>query len=71
MLAGGLLLAVGLVAAALGSLWQGAAHQHLYDLPYALWLDLYFPYWPFIPYLPLFIMIPGVYLIARYRPRTP
>jgi len=69
VLVGGTLVALGLVAAALGRLWEEAAHANLEGLPYAAWLDLYMPYWPFIPYLPLFVMIPGAYLFARYRRR--
>lgn len=51
-----------------GRLWEGLAYEHLWDLSKLAWLELYMPYWPFIPYFPLLLAIPGAYLIARGWP---
>ncbi len=53
-----------------GSWWQAAAYEHLYRFGFTLWLELYMPYWPFVPYLPLLIALPGAWLLTRgWRPQ--
>jgi sulfoxide reductase heme-binding subunit YedZ len=53
-----------------GSWWQGPVYENLYGFDFTLWLELYMPYWPFVPYLPLLIALPGAWLLIRgWRPQ--
>jgi DMSO/TMAO reductase YedYZ heme-binding membrane subunit len=64
-IAGGVLLALAVVGVVSGAYWEGAAYTWLWDTTVAHWLELYMPYWPFIPFFPLLIAIPGAWLLAR------
>jgi hypothetical protein len=66
-LVGILVVVIGLIGASSGSVWTGPAHQHLYGYQLTQFMELYMPYWPFIPYLPLFIVAAGAFLIAESR----
>ena len=55
------------IAAALGSVWQPASEKILYGYPLTTWAELYLPYWPFEPFLPLLVIVFGGYLLARAR----
>ncbi len=65
--AGGVAIIAGAIGAATGSLWEGLAHEHLYGFSWAQFLELYVPYWPFVPYLPMFAFALGGYLLVRAR----
>lgn len=45
-------------------LWEGWAYENFYGFGFTLWLELYMPYWPFIPYLPLMLASVGAYLLV-------
>ncbi len=64
---GSLVVLTGMVGAATGSLWERLAHDNLEGVGWAMPLELYMPYWPFIPYLPLFALAVGGYLIVLAR----
>lgn len=69
--AGGALVGAGLVAAAMGSAWRGTAEQYLYGYALTEAPELYLPYWPFEPFLPLGVIMLGVYVLrsgARAAP---
>ena len=68
--AGFAVILLGISGAATGSLWQALAHEHLYGVNWAEPLELYVPYWPFVPYLPMFAVALGGYLLARSRQNT-
>ena len=71
-LAAGALVAAGLAAAAAGSTWQGTAEMYLYGYALTTAPELYLPYWPFEPFLPLAVIMLGVYLLrsgSRAAPR--
>lgn len=61
------LLGIGLIAASFGSAWQASAEQYLTGYAFTRWPELYLPYWPFEPFLALFIIALGAYLIAKSR----
>lgn len=58
-----LLVGAGLVAAGLGSTWQGSAEQILYGYAITEIPELYLPYWPFEPFLAVAVIMLGVYLL--------
>lgn len=61
--AAGALVGAGLVAAAMGSAWQGTAEQYLYGYAITEAPELYLPYWPFEPFLSLAVIMLGVYVL--------
>ena len=62
-LAAGLLVGAGVVAAGLGSAWQGTAEEILYGYALTQIPELYLPYWPFEPFLSLAVITLGVHLL--------
>ena len=62
-LATGLLVGAGLAAAALGFAWRETAEQVLYGYALTEIPELYLPYWPFEPFLPLAVIMLGLYLL--------
>ncbi|MDJ0879172.1 MAG: hypothetical protein QNI86_11205 [Halieaceae bacterium] len=65
--AGSVVILLGVIGAATGSQWENLAHTNLEGIAWAMPLELYMPYWPFIPYLPMFALAAGAYLIVRAR----
>ena len=65
--AGGALIALGLVAAATGLRWQDAVTTTLTTPGWSETLTLWLPFWPFEPFLPLFIIGVGTLLATRTR----
>jgi DMSO/TMAO reductase YedYZ heme-binding membrane subunit len=76
---GYVIIAVGLVAASFGSFLQKSAEQYLTGYTLTRWPELYLPYWPFEPFLALFVIALGAFLIAKsgagrqpsHAPRVP
>ena len=63
--AGGAAIAAGLVIAATGRDWQGAATGFLTTPAWSANLELWLPYWPLEPFLSLLIMGFGTLLLTR------
>lgn len=58
-------IGVGLVAAAFGKAWYPTAANLMTGYTFTRVPELYVPYWPFEPWLPVFIIALGAYLISR------
>jgi hypothetical protein len=67
MLMGSVIVVIGLVAVGFGSLWAKPAIDLLTGYTITRLPELYLPYWPFEPYLPLFIIALGVFLTTKSR----
>jgi len=65
---GGALVAAGLVVAATGLQWQEQVTAFLTAPEWSATLELWLPYWPFEPYLSLFIIGLGTMLWTKERP---
>ncbi len=65
-LIGGALIVFGLVASATGVYWQEAVSAFLLAPQWSATLELWLPYWPFQPYLSLFIIGIGAQSISDY-----
>ncbi|MEM7359411.1 MAG: ferric reductase-like transmembrane domain-containing protein [Pseudomonadota bacterium] len=65
---GYVVIAFGLIAASFGRAWQPASEQYLSGYTLTKIPELYMPYWPFEPFLPLFVIALGVYLLTRDKP---
>ena len=63
-LVGSAIIAAGLFVAVFGSLWSSTAREVLYGYSVTRIPELYLPYWPFEPFLPLGIVGIGIYLVA-------
>jgi len=59
------MIAVGLAATIFGSSLQESAEQYLSGYTFTRWPELYLPYWPFEPFLALFIIALGAFLVAN------
>lgn len=59
--------ATGLGVVAFGTGWQRFAAEALYGYTFAAIPEKYLPFWPFEPFLPLAVILAGLYLFARYR----
>ncbi|MEM8716560.1 MAG: hypothetical protein AAGE92_12425 [Cyanobacteria bacterium P01_G01_bin.4] len=58
---------VGLVGVASGNLWGNLAYDHLWGYNAVAWFELYLPYWPLVPFLPLIIAALGTLYYTRGR----
>ena len=61
---GGALIAFGLVAAATGLQWREPVSDFLLAPAWSANLELWLPFWPFEPFLPLFIIGLGTLLFT-------
>jgi len=62
---GYVIIAIGLVAAGFGSILQKSAEQYLTGYTITRWPELYLPYWPFEPFVALFVIALGAFLITN------
>ncbi len=64
---GGAFVIAGLLASATGSYWQGAVSDLLTGPEWSATLELWLPFWPFEPFLPLAIIGLGTLLMTHSR----
>jgi len=65
------IMGIGLSAVTFGSPWQKAAEEFMSEYAFSEWLELYLPYWPFEPYIPLFVILLGIFLATRIPGERP
>ena len=70
-LMGILCVGIGLIAASFGSVWREAAEALLTGYAITQIPELYLPYWPFEPFLPLVIIGLGAFLWTKSRVEKP
>jgi hypothetical protein len=61
-MAGVALIGIGLVISIFGSAWKTIAAASLYGYDFTEIPELYLPFWPFEPFLPLAVILGGIYL---------
>ena len=66
---GGVMIAFGLVVSATGLYWQKPVSAFLTTSKWSADLELWLPFWPFEPYLSLFIIGFGALLLTKARAR--
>jgi len=66
-LMGIVVMGIGLIVVTFGSPWQKASEEFMSAYAFSEWLELYLPYWPFEPFVPLFVILLGVFLATRPR----
>jgi hypothetical protein len=67
LLMGIVVVGIGLITATFSSLWREPVGELLTGYAMTRIPELYLPYWPFEPYLPLFIIALGAFLTTRSR----
>jgi hypothetical protein len=65
MVVGSVIVLIGLIAAGSGSVWGKPAVELLTGYAITRLPELYLPYWPFEPYLPIFIIALGAFLTTK------
>jgi len=58
-----------LIAVTFGSAWQKASEEFTSAYAISEWLELYLPYWPFEPYIPLFVILLGIHVACCHTRR--
>lgn len=66
-LMGIVVMGIGLIVVTFGSPWQKASEEFMSAYAFSEWLGLYLPYWPFEPFIPLFVILLGVFLTTKSR----
>jgi hypothetical protein len=64
-LLGMVVIVVGLIAANFGAVWRDPVEGFLMGTAFTKSLELYLPYWPFTPYLPLFVIALGTSIMTK------
>ena len=64
---GAVLIGFGLIAASSGLVWWEPVEELLTGYSFTRLPELYLPYWPPIPFLPLFIISAGAFLTTTYN----
>ena len=64
---GGAMIVFGLIASAIGMHWQKPISAFLTGKPWSAELELWLPFWPFEPFLALFIIGLGTMLVTKHR----
>jgi hypothetical protein len=64
-LMGIVVMGIGLIVVTFGSPWQKASEEFTSSYAFSEWLELYLPYWPFEPFIPLFVILLGVFLAMK------
>jgi hypothetical protein len=64
---GVLVVVVGLIGSSFGSAWNPQVYEFLFGFGVVESLDAFMPYFPLVPFYPLFIIMSGAFLIIRSR----
>ena len=60
-------IAIGLVSSSFGDAWSPQVYEFLFGFKVINFIDSFMPYFPLVPFYPLFIMIFGAYLIIKSK----
>lgn len=60
-------VAIGLTGSSFGSAWSPQIYEFLFGFRIVESMDAFVPYFPLVPFYPIFIIISGTYLIVRSR----
>ena len=67
LMSGIVALIVGLIASSFGRAWSPQVYDFLFSFLVIEYFDSFTPYFPGVPFYPLFIMILGAFLIVKSR----
>ena len=58
---------IGLIGSSLGSAWSPQVYEFLFAFDVIASIDTFMPYFPLVPFYPVFIMMLGAFLIVKSR----
>ncbi len=58
---------IGLIGSSLGSAWSPQVYEFLFAFEVISSIDTFMPYFPLVPFYPIFIMMLGAFLIVKSR----
>ena len=58
---------IGLIGSSLGSAWSPQVYEFLFAFEVIASIDKFMPYFPLVPFYPIFIMMLGAFLIVKSR----
>jgi len=67
LVAGILAVVIGLIGSSLGSAWSPRVYDFLFAFEVIASIDTFMPYFPMVPFYPIFIMMLGAFLIVKSR----
>ena len=67
LLFGVVAIAIGLIGSSFGSAWSPQVYEFLFGFRVINFVDSFMPYFPMVPFYPLFIMILGAFLIVKSK----
>jgi membrane-bound ClpP family serine protease len=67
LVAGIVALVIGLIGSSFGRAWSPQVYEFLFGFKIVIFIDSFMPYFPLVPFYPMFIMVLGAYLIAKSR----
>lgn len=67
LLSGVVAIAIGLIGSSFGAAWSPQVYEFLFGFKVINFIDLFMPYFPMVPFYPLFIMILGALLIIKSK----
>jgi ABC-type lipoprotein release transport system permease subunit len=67
LVAGIVAVVIGLIGSSLGSAWSPQVYEFLFAFEVVASIDTFMPYFPLVPFYPIFIMMLGAFLIVKSR----
>jgi sulfite exporter TauE/SafE len=67
LVAGILAVVFGLVGSSFGSAWSPQVYEFLFGFELVESIDAFMPYFPLVPFYPIFLMVLGAFLIVKSR----
>ena len=67
LMSGIVALIVGLIASGFGRAWSPQVYDFLFSFQIIEYFDAFTPYFPGVPFYPLFVLILGAFLIVKSR----
>ena len=58
---------VGIIGSSLGRTWSPQVYEYLFEFKAVESLDAFTPYFPLVPFYPLFLMMLGAWLIVKSK----
>ena len=60
-------LVVGLIGSSFGAAWSPQVYEFMFGFKIIETIDKFMPYFPMVPFYPLFIMVLGTFLVVKSK----
>ena len=67
LVSGVVAVVIGLIGSSFGSAWSPGVYEFIFGFSIINSIDSFMPYFPLVPFYPLFIIILGAWLILKSR----